>query len=115
MPGATCRFFNTSMIMEGSLLNSCFHEVLVRRHSEKQISYTIIVANPYLCIGKQLKNNKMGFVDSLKKLFSTSREVAAVKTTELKEKAADSVESAKEYSKDVVEEVKRQQPMLLKN
>ncbi len=48
----------------------------------------------------------MGFVDSLKKLFSTSKEVAAVKTTELKEKAADSVESAKEYSKDVVEDVK---------
>ena len=47
----------------------------------------------------------MALLNSLKKLFGTSKELGAVKIEELKDKAAPVVENAKGYSKDVVDKV----------
>jgi len=44
----------------------------------------------------------MGLKESLRKLFGTSKTVTVAKADELKDKAVHSVETAKEYSKDVV-------------
>ncbi len=47
----------------------------------------------------------MGLKDSLKKLFGTSKEVSSAKASELKEKATQGVETAKEYTKEVSEKL----------
>jgi len=47
----------------------------------------------------------MALLDSLKKLFGTSKDLGAAKVEELKDKAAPVVENAKGYSKDVVDKV----------
>lgn len=47
----------------------------------------------------------MGFINSLKKLFGTSKEAATVKSAEIKEKAADTYESAKEYTKTAADKL----------
>jgi ElaB/YqjD/DUF883 family membrane-anchored ribosome-binding protein len=48
----------------------------------------------------QLKTKIMGFIDSVKKLFGTTKEVSAVKADEIKGKASHGVETAKEYAKE---------------
>lgn len=47
----------------------------------------------------------MALLNSLKKLFGTSKDLGAAKVEELKDKTAPVVENAKEYSKDVIDKV----------
>jgi len=47
----------------------------------------------------------MGLIDSLKRLFTTSKQVGAEKMGDLKEKAADTLEDAKTLGKNVADKL----------
>lgn len=48
----------------------------------------------------------MKFINSVKKLFGSSKQATIAKAAEIKEKASEEIESAKDYTKEVVDDVK---------